>query len=211
MGGKILAVGSNDSVLQLAGPATKQIDLAGKTIMRGFINTHIHPHRDAIIHYTDLSPPEYRKYYRASGMIFEWEDKKLVLEQMKRIIAKVDSDVEWIIISGRPMIGGDSLGPTVLVNAPVPGMSGGRVILFHDLPKLGLTRAELDAVSPDNPPIISLSTGGMINSKALVEARKRLPGRQITDGDSGISPDPKRGSLGTGDRQGADHSSLGCT
>ena len=111
MGGKILAVGSNDSVLQLAGPATKQIDLAGKTIMLGFINTHIHPHRDAIIHYTDLLPPEYRKYYRASGMIFEWEDKKLVLEQIKRIIAKVDSDVEWIIISGRPMIGGGSLGP----------------------------------------------------------------------------------------------------
>ncbi|MBI4455709.1 MAG: amidohydrolase family protein [Acidobacteria bacterium] len=177
-GGKILAVGSNDDVLKLVKPETKKIDLAGKTVVPGFINTHIHPHRDAVINYTDLLPPEFRKYYRATGMMFEWQDKKLVLDEMKRIVAESDPKLDWIVISGRPMIGGGSLGPTVLVNAPVPGMSGGRGILFHDIPKLGITQADLDRVSPDKPLLISLATGGLMNSKALETARKRLPGRQ---------------------------------
>ena len=40
--GKVMAVGSNREVLDLAGPKTLRIDLAGKTIMPGFIDTHSH-------------------------------------------------------------------------------------------------------------------------------------------------------------------------
>src|SRR3978361_1214780 len=34
--GKIIAVGSNDDVRKLAGPETKTVDLAGKTLLPGF-------------------------------------------------------------------------------------------------------------------------------------------------------------------------------
>jgi predicted amidohydrolase YtcJ len=40
--GKILAVGRNEDVLNLAGPDTEKIDLDGRLVVPGFIDTHIH-------------------------------------------------------------------------------------------------------------------------------------------------------------------------
>ncbi len=40
--GKILAVGSNDDLLHLAGADTHKIDLGGRLVVPGFIDTHIH-------------------------------------------------------------------------------------------------------------------------------------------------------------------------
>jgi predicted amidohydrolase YtcJ len=42
-GEKIIAVGSNAEVLALDGPGTKVIDLAGRMLMPGFVESHIHP------------------------------------------------------------------------------------------------------------------------------------------------------------------------
>ncbi len=40
---KIVAVGSDADVLALAGPGTQVIDLAGRMLMPGFVESHIHP------------------------------------------------------------------------------------------------------------------------------------------------------------------------
>ncbi len=40
--GKILAVGSNSEILNLAGPKTRKLDLKGKTVIPGLIDTHSH-------------------------------------------------------------------------------------------------------------------------------------------------------------------------
>ncbi|MBM4037830.1 MAG: amidohydrolase family protein, partial [Planctomycetes bacterium] len=42
-GDRIVAVGTNDEVLKLAGPATQRLDLAGKTVLPGLIDSHSHP------------------------------------------------------------------------------------------------------------------------------------------------------------------------
>jgi predicted amidohydrolase YtcJ len=42
-GERIAAVGANDEVLALAGPETRRIDLAGKTVLPGLIDSHVHP------------------------------------------------------------------------------------------------------------------------------------------------------------------------
>ncbi|HLF30951.1 MAG TPA: amidohydrolase, partial [Xanthomonadales bacterium] len=42
-GNHILAVGSNDSILGLAGPGTQRIDASGMTLTPGFIDAHSHP------------------------------------------------------------------------------------------------------------------------------------------------------------------------
>ena len=41
--GKILKVGSNDEIKQLAGPVTRLVDLGGKTVVPGLIDAHCHP------------------------------------------------------------------------------------------------------------------------------------------------------------------------
>src|SRR2546425_2275979 len=40
--GKIIAAGDNTEIRALAGPATKKTDLAGKTVLHGFIDSHTH-------------------------------------------------------------------------------------------------------------------------------------------------------------------------
>src|SRR5262245_5036150 len=40
--GRFLAVGSNDEVLKLRGPATKVVDLAGRRVIPGLNDSHLH-------------------------------------------------------------------------------------------------------------------------------------------------------------------------
>jgi len=42
-GDRIVAVGTSDDILKLAGPKTQRIDLAGRTVMPGLIDSHAHP------------------------------------------------------------------------------------------------------------------------------------------------------------------------
>ena len=42
-GAKILRVGTNDEILKLRGPKTHVIDAAGRTVMPGLIDSHVHP------------------------------------------------------------------------------------------------------------------------------------------------------------------------
>ena len=41
-GNRIVAVGADDDVLRMAGPNTLRIDLKGRTVTPGLINTHVH-------------------------------------------------------------------------------------------------------------------------------------------------------------------------
>jgi hypothetical protein len=42
-GGKFVSVGTDEAVQPLIGPSTKVLDLAGKTVVPGFIDAHLHP------------------------------------------------------------------------------------------------------------------------------------------------------------------------
>lgn len=70
-GGKILAVGSNDDLRRLAGPATRLIDLGGKMILPGLIETHCHSIGAARAELED----GYQELYSIAG-IQDWISKK---------------------------------------------------------------------------------------------------------------------------------------
>ena len=42
-GDRFLAVGSNEEVLKFAGPATEKVDLKGRTVLPGIVESHTHP------------------------------------------------------------------------------------------------------------------------------------------------------------------------
>jgi predicted amidohydrolase YtcJ len=55
-GGKILALGAQDDIMSLSGPETKRVDLAGRTLMPGFIEPHTHPILSAMLYdWVDVS------------------------------------------------------------------------------------------------------------------------------------------------------------
>lgn len=50
--GRILAVGANDDIKQLAGPSTAVVDLEDRTVLPGLIDTHAHVERAGLLKYT---------------------------------------------------------------------------------------------------------------------------------------------------------------
>jgi predicted amidohydrolase YtcJ len=55
-GERILAVGNNDEILKLAQPGTRQVDLRGKTVMPGLIDSHLHPVSGAMYEFDHQVP-----------------------------------------------------------------------------------------------------------------------------------------------------------
>lgn len=47
--GRIVATGTSDDIAALAGPATRTVDLNGRTVVPGLIDSHCHPDSHAII------------------------------------------------------------------------------------------------------------------------------------------------------------------
>jgi predicted amidohydrolase YtcJ len=55
-GEKILRVGSNEEVLKTKGPDTRMIDLGGKTVLPGLIDSHVHPTNAGMVEFDHTIP-----------------------------------------------------------------------------------------------------------------------------------------------------------
>jgi predicted amidohydrolase YtcJ len=81
--GRILRVGSNEEILQTKGQQTKLVDLKGKTLLPGLIDSHVHPTGASLTEYDHLVP--------------EMESIQDVLDYVKAR-AKVVAVGEWITV-----------------------------------------------------------------------------------------------------------------
>jgi predicted amidohydrolase YtcJ len=54
--GKILRVGSNEDILKTKGPETQLVDLEGKTVLPGLIDSHVHPNGACMIEFDHPIP-----------------------------------------------------------------------------------------------------------------------------------------------------------
>ncbi|MGQ9680169.1 MAG: amidohydrolase [Candidatus Bathyarchaeia archaeon] len=71
-GGRISAIGENNKILELAGPKTEIIDLDGKTVLPGFIDTHMHPsHAATRLYEVNCRSPPIRNIKEILKMISE--------------------------------------------------------------------------------------------------------------------------------------------
>ena len=83
-GDRIVAVGSNASVVKLAGPGTRQVDLQGKTVLPGLMDSHAHSEAASMYEFDHPVP-----------------DMETVADVLKYIRgrAAVSKPGEWIMVS----------------------------------------------------------------------------------------------------------------
>src|SRR5260370_8956954 len=82
----MVAVGRSADMRGLAGPATRIIDLGGRTVMPGLIDSHMHAIRAALFYATEVN----------------WIGARSIPEAMGRIAAAagVARPGQWIIVAG---------------------------------------------------------------------------------------------------------------
>ena len=86
--GLILAVGEDDRILQMAGPNTVRVNLDGKAVIPGVVDTHSHPNSYAVSHYNSEVAPAYVKFLEENQVRFpkiRWEAKETALSDLKRV------------------------------------------------------------------------------------------------------------------------------
>ena len=84
--GRVTAVGSSDEVRRLAGPATRVIDLGGRTVIPGLIDSHLHAIRAALSFSTEVNWIGARSLEEALGRI--------------RDAARTMKPGSWLIVAG---------------------------------------------------------------------------------------------------------------
>ena len=128
--GKIMATGSNSEILNLAGPKTQRLDLKGKTIVPGFIDTHSHLFQ-----------------YAAANWVEDLERLEPHLGQFKQSQVNVKS-VDEAVAALKKMIGKKSAGELVHVQLlPI-------VIAEEFGNKIG--PKQMEEIAPQNPLIVQL-------------------------------------------------------
>jgi predicted amidohydrolase YtcJ len=85
-GGHITAAGSTDELRKLAGPATKVIDLGGRTVIPGLIDSHIHAIRAGFRYATEVN-------WEGAASLDE------ALERLRSAAARERPD-QWSIVAG---------------------------------------------------------------------------------------------------------------
>ncbi|MEE8177834.1 MAG: amidohydrolase family protein [Acidobacteriota bacterium] len=147
--GKFVVVGSNQEAMETAGPSTRRIDLAGRTVLPGLIETHLHVHTQATGHY------QVRPVDRTDAPI-QWTNKADGLAQL-RTLALQKKLGDWIVVS--------NLGSRVEAK-----------ILSESSPERP-TLAELDRATPRNPLVIVLGGNDplLLNSRSLNMLLQRYP------------------------------------
>ena len=172
--GRVLAVGDSDRILRMAGADTVKVDLEGRAVIPGVIDTHSHPNRYALSHYRqeyNLALVQSLLDQNVRYVNVRWESKETALSDFKRVAKNVSPD-ELIYTTFR-----------------------------GNATSLALTRYDLDEVAPDNLlyVMIGSATQGIANTrmldKILAMYGDRIPG--ILKDENGVPNGQIFGAAGT--------------
>ncbi|MBI4443628.1 MAG: amidohydrolase family protein [Acidobacteria bacterium] len=146
--GKFVAVGSDQEALALAGNSTRRIDLQGKTVIPGMIETHLHVNTQTVGHHMG------GRGLGETDPAVRWNNKQEILAQLREYVSKKKPG-DWIFAGAREL----PEGTMNLRTAP-------------STPSL----AELDQAVPNNPLVIGGGYyPTVVNSKTLAIIYENYP------------------------------------
>lgn len=157
--GKVVAVGNNTEILSRATAQTRRLDLKGRTVIPGLIDTHAHLFEYALVDYQqelEKAEPRLRQFRQVSMDAPSMEDALSKIGEK----AKQAPSGQWLRFRIQP-------------TSVASGMWS------------NLKVSELDRLTPNNPVVLRLAgTQHYLNSQALEAVRKHygdLPGDLETD------------------------------
>jgi len=186
--GKILAVGRQADVLKLAGPTTRRVDLAGHTLLPGFIDTHGHMVYfgknlvDADLFGCEDIPQLLERMKQQAGRVpdggwivgFGYQAKALKEKRVptREELDTISSDLPVLIVdsSGHQGAGNSKVFDTAGVKADTPDPAGGVFSRGPDGKRLlgPMEETALNAVRSRRPPFT-----GQLAADAIVGAAKK--------------------------------------
>lgn len=149
--GKVQVLGTNAEILALAGPQTRKLDMKGRTVIPGLINTHSHMHDHSIRLWTQQNRDkveEVQRSFSVTGRDYA-EIKRGIELVVKEQMARARPD-QWAYIE--------------LPN----GGNAGTGIGVKFLGDKGLSREELDQWAPKTPVFLNSHPAWMLNKAAEV-------------------------------------------
>jgi len=151
-GNQIAAVGTDEAVMRLQGPNSRVIDLKGRTVIPGLIDTHRHMYSYAERVYGGQFEPHQLKRYPIDWRGVSSTDD--VVNQIKGLMDKYKFPPgQWIYFVNN-------------LSFISSGTGEQAKILFNDL-----TRYEIDKATPNNPVAMTIGipdfNGVILNSKAI--------------------------------------------
>lgn len=157
---KFEAVGCRADVSPWVGPNTNKINLAGRSIIPGLIDTHSHLQGYSLHHRGGDLVPELDST-SISGT--KWDDvKQNTLETVRQQVKQTESG-KWIMVS-LPFSLQDPDGNDIASTAAVFAPWG---VLPSDTTEPVVTRDELDEVAPDNPVYVGAAASAIFSGQAL--------------------------------------------
>jgi hypothetical protein len=151
----IIALGEDSEMLAMAGPQTRVVDLQGKTVLPGFVESHVHPMSES----ERFAREQYNLRATPEGYVLMMEIGATPDDTMAKVARAMDlllahatpTPDEWLNIE--------------LLHAPALGFSSAAsVSTLMSAPKLAdvrITKSDLSEIVPNYPLVLSSATGIM--------------------------------------------------
>ncbi|MBI2820701.1 MAG: hypothetical protein HYX74_00620, partial [Acidobacteria bacterium] len=158
-GDRIMAVGTNNAMKQLAGPKTQITDVGGRTVIPGLIQTHYHIFSSAVTRF---------------GPQFGLEDTSVKLTVVADTTAEATARKLRDTISNAVQVQKIPKGQWITVNLE-ENKANRRGTTYTWLYLGNLNRRQIDQATPDNPVLVRTGLQGIFNSTAVAEFKKAFP------------------------------------
>jgi len=149
-GKEIFAIGSDAEILELAGPNTERIDLKGRTVIPGIIDSHTHIHNGEVNYWISQHPEILEKYSRQFTIPGRTNEEiyKGIEIVLKENMASAPPG-QWAFLQLNTNEGGSGMG------------QGVKFVQDH-----AMELADLNQLAPKNPVFMAAHPAYMINDAA---------------------------------------------